>query len=397
MVGLGVLARLETILLVITLVVFAIVMGRSKDKILKILACSILPAMGVLALFFLTSLILIGNLNLGYSYKSYDSFEWNQSILTGGDIDLAREETRRLFGTQEDNHGSVLRAILRNPAAFSLRLLANVKTVPDNYFDFFGKKLGALLLFFAVWGAYFLLRRKAIMPLILLLIWPLHALISLGFLALHIIPQVVYLPLLLASIGIAGIFDIDFHPREKWVFFISSFLIMIISWMTHKPAFGFGFLMVVFVLIVSWSVQFGRKDNQHAKLVFAFLLLGVGLVLRDPYPFPDYPELGKTADEQAVHYFEQALPSQTTILVPSPLPAIAARMSYVMMEDIPENVSSVQDLSNWLKTEKVEAVQIDSNRRVRNDIYDLFEREYETYFQPEFTSADTRIRIFSVK
>ena len=156
-----------------------------------------------LGIFFLTSFALVGNFNLGIASKSYDSFEMNQAVLTGGDIDLARQETRRLFGTQEENQGSILRAILRNPSAFILRMLANAKTLPDTYFVFFAKKLGAVLLIFAAWGVYALGRKKAFIPLAILLIWPIHALVSLGFLSLHIVPQVNYLPLLLGAIGIS--------------------------------------------------------------------------------------------------------------------------------------------------------------------------------------------------
>lgn len=397
LVGLGVLARVETLVLIVTLIILGFVIGKSKFPLYRILLSSILPALCVLGIFFISSLILVGNLNLGIAYKSYDSFEMNQAILTGGDIDLAREETRRLFGSQEENQASILRAISRNPYAFSLRILANIKTIPDNYFDFFGKKLGAVLLFFAAWGVYGLIRKKAILPLMILLIWPLHAFISLGFLSMHIVPQVSYLPLLLGALGIGRIFGPDSRPRERVVFLLSCALILILSWLTHKPAFLFGFLMLVIVLLLLQLVHMGTNNDHPAMFLPVLLLLVAGLILRDPFPFPNYPSLGKTADEQAVHYLLKNLPSQTTILVPSPLQAIAAKLSYLTMNDVPENITSIEVLWSWLKQANVHAVLLDSNRRVRNDIYDQMEEGYSPYFSTIYTSPDNNIRIFSIK
>jgi hypothetical protein len=397
MVGLGVLARVETIILLATFVILSIIIGRRNYRLYKILLSSILPAVGVIGIFFLISIAKYGNLNLGMAAKSYDSFEMNQAVLTGGDIDLARQETRRLFGTQEENQGSVLRAILRNPHAFSLRILANAKTIPENYFVFFGKKLGAVLLIFAVWGVYELGRKKAFIPLTILLIWPIHALVSLGFLSLHIVPQVNYLPLLLGAIGIAAIFGQEFHPREQFVFLISCVLVSLLSWITKKPAFFFGFSLLAVVLLLHWLVQPGWKLNHHAIYVSAFLLLAASLILREPFPYPNYPKLGKSGSEQAVHYLEKNLPTQTDVLVPTPLQAIAARMSYTTMYDIPASITTLQDFGSWLKHENVNSIYLDSNRRVRNDIYDLFEEGYSPYFSLAFNSDDNNIRIFTVK
>lgn len=106
-VGLGILTRVETVILLFTLVFLGIVIGKGKISLYKTLPAIIVPALMVLGLYFATSLILMGKIDLGISYKSYDSFEMNQSILTGGDIELARQETRRLFGTQQENQSSV--------------------------------------------------------------------------------------------------------------------------------------------------------------------------------------------------------------------------------------------------------------------------------------------------
>ncbi|HLA82201.1 MAG TPA: hypothetical protein VJP78_11395, partial [Thermoleophilia bacterium] len=115
-VGLGILSRVESVVLIGTLVILATVYRR--HSVTRVVASALLPALGILVLFLGASLLTHGNLNLGLGNKSYDSFEMNQPLPYGGDSEAARQETRRLFGTQEENNGSVLRAILRNPLAF---------------------------------------------------------------------------------------------------------------------------------------------------------------------------------------------------------------------------------------------------------------------------------------
>ena len=396
-VGLGVLARVETVILIATLTLLSLIISRGKSSARKIILTAIVPALCIMGFYLLISFIIMGSINLGIGYKSYDSFEMNQAILTGGDINLARQESRRLFGTQEENHGSILRAIWRNPSAYALRILANAKTIPDNYLAFFGKKLGPILLLFAFWGAFVLLQKKAFLMLVIILAWATHALVSLGFLSLHIIPQVSYLPLLLGAIGIAGLINTESHTRGRVIFLFTTLLCFLMSWITDKPAFMIGFLLVVVVLIITWLLQANGKLTQVTSLGTVFLLLTVGLILREPYLFPNYPELGATDNEQAIHYLEANLPPQTMLLVPSPLQAIAAKMSYITMDAIPGSITTLDEFWNFLKQGNVQSIVVDTNRRVRNDIYDLFEKGYDPYFIHSYSSPNSTIRIFSVK
>lgn len=158
----------------------------------------------------------------------------------------------------------------------------------------------------------------------------------------------------------------------------------------------FGFLLVVIVVLLSWAARVNWRLECRVGHMTVFLLLAIGLILREPFPFPNFPELGKTSSEQAIHYLVQKFPSQTNVLFPSPLPAIASKMAYVSMDDIPPSIVSGEDFWSWLRQENVQAIYLDSNRRVRNDIYDLFEKEYNQFFDRVYTSEENNIRIFLV-
>jgi MFS family permease len=397
LVGLGVLSRVETILLVGILLFFGIYFGWRLHPLYKLILAAVIPAACVLGLIFIYNLIRVGNLNLGIGYKSYDSFEVNQSVLTGGDLDKARQETQRLFGTQEENHGSVLRAILRNPGAFALRIAANAKTIPDNYLVFFGKRLGFVLLLFAAWGVYVFIRERSIPLLLIFLFWVVHAVVPLGFLALHIIPQISYLPLILGAVGITWIFGPEVRPTERAIFLFINLGVVLFSVIYAKPAITFGFLMITFVMLLFWLTQDGWRLSEKNRLAPLFCLLTAGLILHGSFPFPDYPPLGQTEQEKAIHYLFQNLASQTKILAPTPLQALAAKLDYVTYDNIPLEIDTLQEFRDWLKEKNVYAIFLDSNRRVRNDLYDLMETGWESYFDRVYISEDGSIRIFNVK
>ncbi|MBG0771039.1 MAG: glycosyltransferase family 39 protein, partial [Anaerolineaceae bacterium] len=77
-VGLGILCRFETILLIITLTAFALIYGLRKHKIFKLLAAAWLPILLLLTLFFSISLATFGGFNLVVEHKSYVAFNDNQ-------------------------------------------------------------------------------------------------------------------------------------------------------------------------------------------------------------------------------------------------------------------------------------------------------------------------------
>jgi hypothetical protein len=395
--GLGALARVETVVLIGTLAGIAYVIGRKRHPVPKILAAAILPASGILVGLFVVNLITIGNINLGVSNKSYESFEVNQSILTGGDLEKGRQESRRLFGTQAENKNSVLRAILRNPRAFGLRILANARWAARSYFSFFGKTQGFVLLLFSARGIYALIHKRAFFILTILLLWPLHAGIPLGFLARHVVPQTYYLPMILGAIGMAAAFALDSRPIERALLLIVSTLSCLYSWVDHKPAFLYGSILVTAIFGITWLLRPRLQSSGNARLAPLMLLLIAGLILGGPYPFSQYSPLGKSSAEIAVHYMENNLPVRTKVLVPFPLPAVATRMVDVTTNSIPKDIDAVQDLWTWLSERDIRAAYVDDCYQVNKDISALLESGLGQYFNIGFTSQDGFVRVFLVR
>jgi hypothetical protein len=396
-VGLGVMARVETMVLIGSLAVLAFVLGWRRQPALKILAVSILPALALLACLLMVNLVNSGDLNLGVGNKSYESFEMNQSILTGGNVEKARQDAQKLFGTQEQNQGSVLRAIIRNPGAFWLRIVANAKGVPWSYFYFFGKTQGFVLLWFSAWGLYALIRKRAYTLIMVLLIWPLHAAIPLGFLAKHVIPQTYYLPMLLCAIGIAAAFSQEARSFERGILFAGSMLVAAYSWIDHKPAFLFGMILVIAILAIAWLLRKAGQASGNAGLIPVLLILCAGLILRGPYTFLGYSPLGKSGEELAVHSMQQNLPLRTKVLAPFPLPAVAAKMVDVTMSSVPRDIKTAGDLWQWFNDKNIGAAYVDDHYPVSPSIAVMLESGRGEYFEPVFQSTDKMVRVYRVK
>jgi hypothetical protein len=370
-VGLGILCRVETIVLIGVITILAIIYRR--HAIIKAIAVALLPALIPLALFFTFSLLTVRSWNLGVGDKSYDSFEMNQPIQSGGITQDPRHEARILFGTKAENNGSVLRAIVRNPPAFLSRILSSLKTVPLSFLTFFGKRVAPFLAFFALWGVYTLIKRRKIALLIIPLIWALHVVIALAFFTKHIVPQAIYIPLLLAGIGMASAFENDLHPWERIVFLVASILFGLFSWVTNKPAFIGAFIFISAIFIIIQLFWFQLNSNKSLLQTSLLLLLAAGLILREPYTFLYIPDIGKSIDEQAVHYLQQSFPKNTLVLTPFSLPALAAKMNNVDFDAVPPEIKTVDEFWLWLNQNDIRVVYVNKRYMPQSEIPNLIE------------------------
>lgn len=394
-VGLGVLCRVETILLVGTLAFIAVVTGRRYHSFLKLLASALLPAVSLLAVFFLTSLLTKGHLNMGTNEKAYDAFTMGQPTQqVFGD---PAQDAASPFGTKEENRGSIFVAIARHPAAFANRVLGRALEQPGFFLGIYGKKLGPVMLLFSLWGVYTLIKRRSLPLLLILLFWPLHTLVALAFFANHIVPQSSFVLVILSAVGIASIFRSD-QPRGERVFlFLIALLIVFASLLFNLPAILVGGLLLAAVLAISWLVQPGQEINGRLPAVQLFILLCAGLILHGAYPFPNYPALGSSNEEQAIHYLHQEFEPLSKILSTSSYTMLAGRMTPVDVGDIPAEVTTAQELSMWLEARNIQAVYLDGRADVTPELAKVVESGLNDQFELGYGSDDGNVRIFLIR
>jgi hypothetical protein len=389
-VGLGILSRVETILLVFPLLVFAFIINRKQHKWHKVLLSALVPVTGVLMLFFIANLINFGHLNLGVGSKSYASFQVNPAFLPGSKNQQAYLRGEAIFGTEEENQGSILRAIIHNPLAAGERALANLLKLPNSFMDFFGKVSAPIILLFSVWGFYVLLKSREKLLTWILIIWPLHALAALIFLPRHIVPQMSYVFFIFSGIGITYFLSHRSEILERVLLLIVSSGLTLYSVLDTKPAFvAGGVLLIVFAL----TLLLNRKpetDLQRFNLMAGMLLL-IGLVMfGNRFSFPS-KTVGESPRELAIHQLQEALPVNANVLTSYHTVPIAAKKNSLML---PGDVDTAVELLEYLEDREIEGVFIDSNIPYPSDAVIYMIKEYPDRFELYYQSEDGDIRIY---
>jgi hypothetical protein len=397
---LAVLARVEGLILIGLFAILGLALGFRNHSIRKVLVFSLLPSLGIFAGFILISRVSTGSFDYtigSIGSKAYDSFEWNQSILTEGDLEEGFRDVEEEFGSRSQNEGSVFRAILNNPLNFGQRILANAKTIPDYFLSMFGKKLGPILLLFAALGVYALIRRGSMTILAIVLVWSLQSTISLAFLARHLVPQICYIPLVFGSIGMTYAFNAEASGAERTGYTLIALLLSLYGWIDDKFAFmtaGIILTSIFFVVNLFWKQIQVTRYPAAIPLLF---LLGGGLILRGPYPFPNYPALGVSAEEKAIHYLQKNFPAGSTLAGPVPKFAIAARMNDFPLSQIPD-LGSSQELYQWLSDSRVYTVYAPSGYlNSTPSLKVLLDEGVGSYFDLVFTRDPGSIQIFILR
>ena len=394
--GLFVLARVESIVLLPLFLALTLIFGLRHHSLKRLLIASLLPSVVIFGFFVLVHRISSGTFDLGIGTKSYESFEVNQPVSTGGDFEEAIQETRRLFGTKEENRGSVIRAILRNPSAFGLRIIANAKRIPSMYLDFFGKRIGPVLFLFALWGVYVLIRKRALHVLGIMFLWSLQPVVSLGFLTLHFIPQICYIPLIVGSIGISDIFNSNVSNRQRGVQLLVVITFALYGYVDNKLAFMMGGFITACVFALAWIMRLRIRSPIEAETLSLMLLLVAGIILRGSYTFPNYPSLRNYPEQQAIHAMQAELPSDSWVLVPFPSPAVAAGMRDFLMSRTPIEEMSSDDFHEWLKCEEIRAIYVDSRYEINPVLSEWIESGVDNYLKLWPVSDEGMIRLLFV-
>ncbi len=394
--GLAVLCRFEAAILLFPLLLAVILTRRPLVSPLRLLLASLLPAVLILAAYLLAFRITAPGSDLGIGPKSYDSFEVNQPIPGSGTRDDRRLYARSLFGTAEENRGSVLMAIRRNPAAFVDRILVNIRRLPELYLDAFGRRLGPALLLFGLWGGYSLLRDRKFTVLLMLALWGAAPLVSLAFLTLHIVRQMSSLIHILCAVGVTCAAATP-SRSSRWIPLAAALLLAIYGLADQKLA-----LVVVGVVLTGAFALIRLIEAAGAApptiwLRRSMLLLAAGFILRGPYPFPDYPPIGGSPQEAVVYYLQAELPAESRILESLPLPAVAAKMREIPWSDVPEDLASAGELHAWLVSRDITAVFVDERDVPRRDLVALLEAAAPSQFEIGHTSEDDELRVYLVK
>ncbi len=392
--GLAALSRIDTLAWLAVYFSISLVVGFRTRSIGRILAASLIPALAFVAAFVAISRIHTGGFenSIGsLAPKLYHAFEQNQSVMTGGDDNAGYAQARELFGTKEENEGSVVTAILNNPSEFWLRILTNIKNTPELYFSAFDKRVGLAILIFSIIGVVALVRNRAYSLLTIPLLWALPSAYYLGFFSRHVVSTTTYFPIIFASIGITYAFRKEVPRSELSVYLLMGLLLVTYSWIDNKPAFLATGVVLILVLATIWLLWPRITSDSNRTMVAFFLLLVGAMILREDFAFPNIRKLGNTPEEHAIHFLQNTLPSGSKVAVPTPNLAIAAVTEPFPIQEVPP-FSSAGSLYSWLSDKGVIAVYVHTAYMASDSTIQLMLQEgLERYFDLGFSEGNSMI------
>ena len=173
-VGLSALARAcEGLILFFTLTVASVLLGRASKRVRALLAICVIPFSIIVGTYVTLYFLSTGELNLGIADYSYTAFEAGHGWAFRGYYDV--RDARQLLGTREENHFSVMKAILRTPTAYLQRIPRLMALLPSSAVYIYGGGIGILFFLLAARGAIEIVRKKYYALCLLFIFWPIYS------------------------------------------------------------------------------------------------------------------------------------------------------------------------------------------------------------------------------
>lgn len=395
LVGLSVLSRFEGVLLIPLLLVVPLLVRATRPPRLRHLAAGLAPALLIVVGYMGIFKAVHPDLDHGIGGKSYTAFE-NHYPLPGVTRQSERAAvTRRYFGTSAENNGSVLVALARHPGGTLRRIRDQALVTPSLFLDAFGKQLGPATALLALLGAYSLIRQKRYAHLALITAWSAPSLVSILFVARHLFLQTHFMFLSLAALGIVRFVDTA-RGRERVAFSLIAIGSAIAGLATDKLAVLASGLVLGLALILIDVVSRLGQEPEYRRLAAAGSLMATGLFFRTPFAFPNYaPRTPLPPSEAVVRYLQSLERENMRVLENLPLPALAAKMSEIAWNQVPDSIVTAPEFHSWLVEHDVVAMHV-GGAGIDPRLERIIEEGLDRQFELGFVSEDQSKRVYRV-
>jgi hypothetical protein len=365
--GLAALARNDGLVLFGIFAFLVLILSLRRKDVWRSLLNALAPFFLLVGGYVLIYGLVTGNFKLGTMERTYENFESGQQAVFSGEGDFSpvigsRQEAQRLFGTAEENHYSVFRAISRNPKAYLQRLTTVVKGLPQLILRAYGIRFAFILFLLAARGVFELARRKEGMLILILILWPAHLLTGFVITLFRTghLQFPFYVVFALASIGLFAVLS---HLRSRLeIGWISLILLVtcVYSVIDNKLAIFYGAAILLLGLWIIYIFLIQKEQSVHASMLL--ILLCGGIIIRGEFPSPKIRVLGSDPEEQIVNFMLETFPSDASIAAGAPGVVWAAKLRCAVLAsgDVPQERTS-QEFLQWLKDQGVEGIYVDSS------------------------------------
>lgn len=361
-------ARNDGLVLFVILLALAAMLSWRKPRFVRAMTAVAVPF--VVMVFGYVGLrgLITGDFALGTVERTYENFESGHEVLLtsdegiGGTIE-ARLEARQVYGTPEENHYSVFRAIMNAPDVYWQRLRIVLLDLPFRLLDIYGKQFASVLFLLALWGIYDLWSKRAYKLLTIMILWPAHlvtgAVITI-FRTGHLMFPF-YVLLALAAIGLTSLVE-NWHKagtRSLWTLVLG--VLTLYGMLDNKLAITYNATLVLAAFWIGyWLRQWKAKQEQDALVVGWMVLLVAGVVLRGGFPGFKIRTLGDDPREQAVLALYEHLDEGDVVAAREPGLVLAAEMTPLTLASTSVPLDLPPDeFMGWLRDQGVVAVYAD--------------------------------------
>ncbi len=400
--GLGMLARAEGLLLIGGMAVVILVISLPGRTWYKNLVAVITPFIVLVGGYVLIFGLATGNFETGLADRTFNNFESGHEVVytnTGDFIPTisARLESRQYFGTPEENNNSVFRAIRRDPEMYMLRLR---KTVPG-FIDFAVKAYGNKFLLIFVWlslrGMIKLIKSKHYSLVLMSILW--FVPLGVGWLntffreGYFLMPYFVVFSL--TSIGVTAIIDHLDQRSEQIGLVVGSGLLILVSILAGNTSMLYRGVLFIFGLVLIFLLRLRMKDQLNWRPHALWLMLAIVLIIRGGYQPPKLPHYGETDLERAVYHLQDQLPRGSHVLAGAPANIWAARMTYYGINSYDIPLFEVPEaFLTWMQVQDVRAVFVDEH--FPDYFVELVDVLVDDGLNESFVSSNRSVRVYFV-
>ncbi len=400
-VGLAALARNDGLVLFGVYLALVVLLVWRKPAWGKRILAAAAPFVGIIGGYVLVYGLVTGSFTMGLGGRTYAAFLQGQAHLYQNDPDCKLstikcgvQAVQEIYGSEEENDNSVLRAIARNPQAYLYKLSESLRSLPSLFLKTYGKLSTILLLFFFVRGALRLGEEKEWLLLAVLLLWS-------GYLAVYFITffRWGYLAMIytqvyaLAGIGLSTLADKTGERKETLIW---SIALVVAAGVGIAAKVESLYLISLLALAIVWMGSLAKENKKTAVL---FLSLAVGIMFYHSFNPPVNRTLGSIPEEEALQVIRQQIPEGSRVAAGAPGWVWGADMVYEDMQESRYNqLASPEDLYQLLEERGVAAVYVDhhlSNQSAA--LWALVEPGIGTYYETVYSANEGSIRILLVQ
>ena len=403
-VSLALLSRMaEGTLLFASLLVIPVVLVRQAKRVPRVLAAVIIPFVIIVGGYMIMYYSLTQKSPLGTGDYLYMTFEdghgqAHAEKFPGLNRYVEGEvESRRVFGTPEENQYSVITAIRRNPTAYFERIPRLAKLAVSAAGQGFGGPVSVWFFLLAIQGCIELVRRREFLLLGVLVSWLSYLVIYilLVFQTTHLLLPF-YVVFCLASIGLTAVVSLSSKERYVWSAALLGLVVLTIG---REPVLSLAsnaLGMLIGIWIVWTVLRHYVSVERVIPAAFVFLFSMMSLFSHNA-ALPKMRRLGIAPDEQAMLFLKRNYVEGSAIAAYPAIIPWAAKMKRVSLVNRRSQVQSEQDLQQWIIDNDIKAIYVDRDfRRFEASVAALIEGQVGKSLETVFSSQNREIEILSV-